>query len=272
MSAVAAVRVSDPADPRIADYRNIPDPELVARLGTFVAEGRLVVRRLLTGGRLLTRSVLVTEPALRALEDVLAGQEVPVYLVTQPVMDAVAGFNIHRGCLAMGERPPRANWRELVSGARRLVVLERVGNADNIGSIFRNAAAFGADAVLLGPDCVDPLYRKSIRTSMGTSLSVPFADIEPWPHALGELEQSGFATIALSPAPQAGAIRDVASTIGDRPAALVAGHEGTGLTAEAIESCRLLARIPMAGGVDSLNVATAVGIGLYELSRMVDGG
>jgi tRNA G18 (ribose-2'-O)-methylase SpoU len=263
---VAVVAVNDPDDPRIADYRNISDAVLLEDRQLFVAEGRQVVRRLLAGGRLVPQSLLVTAPALAALERDLDPCEVATYLVPQAVMNAVTGFNIHRGCLALGRRGAPLDWRLLARGARRLIVLERVGNADNVGAIFRNAAAFGADAVLLGPDCADPLYRKAIRTSMAAALSVPFAHAVPWPGALHELRDSGMRVIGLSPAAGATPLRDVAA-IFDGGVAVVAGHEGDGLTPEAMRACDILARIPMAAGVDSVNVATAAGIAMYELRR-----
>jgi tRNA G18 (ribose-2'-O)-methylase SpoU len=267
IAGVTVFQIDDPGDPRIADYRNVPDPALLERQQAFVAEGRLVVRRLLASPRLVTKSVMVTEPALAALGvDVTA---IPVYVVPQAVMNTVTGFNLHRGCLAIGQRGTPLDWRTLAGTARRLVVLERVANTDNVGAIFRNAAAFGVDAVLLGPDCADPLYRKAIRTSMGAALSVPFAHLGAWPDGLRQLRADGFHVMALTPCagapPLSGLLREARPT-GDR-VAIVAGHEGDGLTPEAMHACDTLARIPMTAGHDSLNVATAVAIALYELSQ-----
>lgn len=240
----------------------------MARGGLFVAEGRRVVMRLLERARLPVRSVLVTDAAYRAIARSLdARPDVPVYVVPQQMMNAIAGFNIHRGCLALGERPAPCPWRQLADGACRLVVLERVGDADNVGSIFRHGAAFGADAVLLGPGVADPLYRKAIRTSMGAALSLPFASIDPWPAALGELSTLGYAVLGMTPGAGAPALRDVLHRLGDRRVALVLGHEGEGLTPEALRACDLHARIPMAPGTDSLNVATAAAVALYELTQ-----
>ena len=267
ISAVVVVPVDDPADPRIADYRNIPDPTLLEERRLFVAEGRQVVRRLLATNRLVTRSVMVTAPALAALGPDLDRDAVTVFVVPQDVMNAVTGFHIHRGCLAIGERGTPLDWRTLARTARRLVILERVGNADNVGAIFRNAAAFGVDAVLLGPDCTDPLYRKAIRTSMAAALQIPYADATPWPDVLRELSGGGVHTIGLTPCGDAPPIRQVAANTGPR-LAIVAGHEGDGLTREAMEACDMLARIPMTSGVDSLNVATALGIALYEICEL----
>jgi tRNA G18 (ribose-2'-O)-methylase SpoU len=261
---VPAIRIDSADDERLSVFRNVPDPEVVARLGLFVAEGRLVVQRLLASG-LETRALLVTEPALTALGEKSIGLDVPIYVVQQGVMNGVAGFNFHRGCLAIGVRPPARNWRSVTANARRLAVLERVGDVDNVGSIFRNAAAFGTDAVLLQPDCADPLYRKAIRTSMAASLTIPFATV-PWPDALRELNETGWATVAMTPASEAPSLRSVAAAISGRRVAIVLGHEGEGLSEEALAACRHRARIVMARGVDSVNVATAAAIALYELA------
>jgi tRNA G18 (ribose-2'-O)-methylase SpoU len=260
------IPVNDAADPRLEDYRNVPDAELIARRGIFVAEGRLVVARLLEGRRFPTRSVLVTEAARRALAGVFdVRADVPVFVVPQWVINAITGFNIHRGCLAIGERPPAPAWEAVASHARRLVVVERMANADNVGAIFRNAAAFGAGGVLLEPTCTDPLYRKAIRTSMGAALQVPFARMAPWPQALPALRALGYTLVGMTPdAPQT--IDTVASRFSGKSdrLALLVGHEGEGLTAAALDACSVQARIPMAPGVDSLNVATAAAIAMYE--------
>jgi tRNA G18 (ribose-2'-O)-methylase SpoU len=148
----------------------------------------------------------------------------------------------------------------------RLVVLERVGNVDNVGAIFRNAAAFNVDGVLLQADCADPLYRKAIRTSMAASLRLPYATV-PWPDTLRELGRQGWATVAMTPAREAPLLEQVAPSLGDRPVAIVLGHEGEGLTNDACRACTHRARIAMADGVDSVNVATAAAIALYEIAR-----
>jgi tRNA G18 (ribose-2'-O)-methylase SpoU len=263
--------VDDPKDPRIADYLNVPDRELLDRRGLFVAEGRLVVERLLTTSPLRTRSVMVTETTRAALGDLLRDDApFPVFVVPQGVMNSVTGFNLHRGCLAIGERPEPADWRALAGTARRLLVLERVGNADNVGGLFRNAAAFGVNAVLLDPDSADPLYRKSIRTSMAAALTIPFARAEPWPDALAALRAGGCATVALTPASDAAPLSRIAPEIRERDqVAIVLGHEGDGLTDGALAACEYQARIPMDARVDSLNVATAAAIALYELGSVL---
>jgi tRNA G18 (ribose-2'-O)-methylase SpoU len=259
--------VDDPADPRVDDYRNIPDAELLHRRGIFVAEGRLVVRRLLSSSSFATRSVLVTPPAHAALQDLLDPGDRPVFVVPQSLLNGITGFNIHRGCLAIGIRGAERDWRTLAERSP-LVIVERVANADNVGAIFRNAAAFGAAAVLLERTCADPLYRKAIRTSMGAALSVPFARIEPWPEALRDLQRSGVTIVGLTTSSAAEPIDAVARALRGRKVALMAGHEGDGLSEGAIATCDHLARIPMAPGVDSLNVATAMGIAMYELCRV----
>jgi tRNA G18 (ribose-2'-O)-methylase SpoU len=184
-------------------------------------------------------------------------------------MNGISGFNIHRGCLAIGERPSVKPWQDVTRDARTIVVLERVANADNIGGVFRNAAAFGAGAVLLDPVCTDPLYRKAIRTSVGAALMIPFARVEPWPSALHELRSLGFALVALTPASTVGTLLECAAMLHGRRVAIVLGHEGEGLTAAALDACDSRARIPIASFIDSLNVATAAGLALYELQKPV---
>ena len=279
---VSVIRIDNEDDGRLAEFRNVPDAELLIRLGLFVAEGRLVVARLI-GSSLTTRSVLVTETALTSLAGALTDLSAPVYVVPQTVMNSVAGFNFHRGCLALGVRPPARDWRKVVVGSAGsaprdpayalpglLVALERVNNVDNVGSVFRNAAAVGVGGVLLQADCADPLYRKAIRTSMAASLTIPYATA-PWPDTLRELAGGGWATVAMTPAAHAPLLRDVANTLTDRRVAIVLGHEGEGLTEAAVTACTHRARIAMSNGVDSVNVATAAAIALYEICNGVGG-
>jgi tRNA G18 (ribose-2'-O)-methylase SpoU len=285
---VKLVPIADASDPRLADYRNVPDAELLARSGVFVVEGRLVVRRLLTSSRFAARSVMVTEAARAALADLLPDDvepprppsrhpdsaddpspsgPPPVYVVPQALMNGITGFNMHRGCLAIGVRRADDDWRTVLPGTDLVVVAERIANADNVGAIFRNAAAFGAGGVLLDADSTDPLYRKAIRTSMGAALVVPFARATPWPAALGELRRAGFTLVAMTPRQAAPSIRDIAAIVAGRRTAILVGHEGDGLTPDALGSCEHLARVPMADGVDSINVATAAALGMYEIQR-----
>jgi tRNA G18 (ribose-2'-O)-methylase SpoU len=258
------IEVANADDPRLALYRNVPDAALLRDAGVFVAEGRLVVQRLLGDARLTARSLMVTRTALAALGDpTVTHPALPVYVVPQDVMNGVTGFNLHRGCLALAERPPARDWQEVLRRCPPLlVVLEHIGNADNVGSIFRSAAALGAGAVLLGPGCADPLYRKAIRTSMGAALSLPFAELTPWPECLDRLSDLSIALVGLTPTATAAPIVDVAAAVAGHPVALLLGHEGDGLSAEALARCAHHARITTTGAVDSLNVAVAAAIAL----------
>jgi tRNA G18 (ribose-2'-O)-methylase SpoU len=265
-------RIDDPADPRLADYRDIRDPHLRLRHGLFIAESREVVRRLFTCGRFRPRSVLVTPAALHGLQDVLASAdpEIPILLVQHDLVRGVVGFNFHRGCLAVGERglePPPSSLLE-PPGRRLLLVLEEVTNPDNIGAVFRNAMAFAVDGVLLSPGSADPLYRKAIRVSIGASLSVPFARLSDWPRDLQALGASGYTIIALTPHGEAIDIAEFGATraVPER-LALLLGAEGTGLTAAARAAAHAEVRIAMHPGADSLNIATACGIALHRLAH-----
>lgn len=260
-----AIRIDDPEDPRVAAYRDIRERDLVGREGRFVAEGEVVLRMLAASRRHAAESVLVDEKRLEKLAPILAtfGADVPVYAAGQAVIDAIAGFHLHRGILAIGRRAPDPGARALLQdlGPRALVlVLFGLSNHDNMGGVFRNAAAFGADAVLLDPSCCDPLYRKAIRVSVGHALTVPFARLGPEEEPLGVIADAGLEPLALTPA---GAV----PLAGLRPpprAALLLGTEGPGLPADVIARARPVA-IPMAPGVDSLNVAVTAGIVLHHL-------
>jgi tRNA G18 (ribose-2'-O)-methylase SpoU len=258
-------------DPRVADYRNVPDAELLRTQGVFVAEGRQVVRQLLAGSRFRTRSVLVSPSALESLRDVLETRDVPIYTMPIDRLATLVGFNMHRGCLAIGERLPAAGldaWLREAAPSRLLVVGERLANADNVGGVFRNALAFGAGGVLLSPGCCDPLYRKSIRVSMGGALRVPYAIDEHWPAGLHALKNAGFRVFGLTPLASARELEDaLASLVPDMSVALAVGHEGHGLSDVATGIADDHVRIGMRSGVDSLNVATAAGIALYACRR-----
>lgn len=267
------VRLDDGGDERLALYRNVPDPELLREHRLFVAEGRLVVRTLLTRSSLRPRSVLVTAAALEGLSDLVAmHQALPWLVVPQAIMNGIVGFDIHRGCLAIGERPADPPLGALVSDRARgrLVVLEHVTNADNVGGIFRCAAAFGVRAVVLGPRCCDPLYRKAIRTSIGASLVVPFAAAGDWPAAIDGIRSRGYRVAALTPRQDASNLDEVAGELAqEERVAVLAGSEGTGLTGEALAHADVLVRIPIAPAIDSLNVTVAVGIALHRLAADV---
>jgi len=264
--------IDDLDDPRIAAYRGISDPDLLRAHGVFVAEGRQVVRRLLASARDRTRSVLVSPAALESLRDMLDTQgPLPVFVMPADRMTALVGFNIHRGCLAIGERQPSASaeaWWHQAAGSRLVVVAERVGNADNMGALFRNALAFGAGGILLSPGCCDPLYRKSIRVSMGAVLGLPYAVDDRWPDGLRRLREEGVRTLALTPGPTALDLDDALSAIPPgSTVALLVGHEGDGLSDEAMDAADARVRIALSPGVDSLNVATAAGIALHACRR-----
>ena len=267
MPLTSSIEITSVEDSCLLPYRDVANPRALIDAGLFVAEGRLVVERLLAQPRFRTHSVLLTRAACDALSATLAGStsSPPVFLVSQRVMNDIAGFNIHRGCLALAERPARETVTAAhLTGARRIVVLEGVNNPDNIGGIFRSAAAFGVDLVVLGPACADPLYRKAIRTSMAATLLVPFVDAGGWPDALDLLRDAGFERIALTPAADASPIDDL-----DRLAprvALLIGAEGDGLTTDALARADRRVRIAMASGIDSLNVTVAASIALHHWS------
>jgi tRNA G18 (ribose-2'-O)-methylase SpoU len=249
-------------DPRVADYRNLPDPVLRRDRGIFVAEGRLIVRRLLAS-RFPVRSVLATPAALDGLRDVLA-EGVPVYVARAEVLRGIVGVSFHRGCLAAGERVPEPALQGLLDHGRPrrlLLVLEGISNPDNVGGVFRNALAFGVEGVLLAPGCGDPLYRKAIRVAMGGSLLVPFAALSDWPADLGRIRAAGFTLAALTP----DAALDIATWEPPARLALLLGAEGNGLGAATRAAADVALRIAMAPGADALNVATAAGIALHRL-------
>jgi tRNA G18 (ribose-2'-O)-methylase SpoU len=322
------IRLTDVNDARVAAYHHIPDPELVRARGLFIAEGRVIVRRLLglsvAGGvgRFRIRSILLNDASFAAMRDALApladaevDAEVDTDILIASAADlaTIGGYDFHRGCLALVERPAPLTLADIGvaaidtaaapdrgDGSRDagvIVILEGVSNADNVGGIFRNAAAFGARAVLIGPRCCDPLYRKATRTSMGATLAVPFVTIgdverhasaervdspEPgadarqagdaaiarWPEALATVRAAGYRIVALTTHPPAIDIDTFAAAHRGARLALLVGSEGAGLsnTALALATDRVV--IPMTGDVDSLNVATAAGIALHRLTRL----
>jgi len=256
--------IDDPADPRLGDYRDVRERDLAGRDG-FIAEGQVVLEKLIHSGRHPVRSVLVAEKRVAALSGLLAElpENVPVYAAGQEVMDRIVGFHIHRGILAVGERRP-LDPEVLLNGLpeRALVVgLVGIANHDNMGGLFRNAAAFGADAVLLDETCCDPLYRKAIRVSVGAALTTPFAQAGRAEDLYRLLTQHGFSVVALSPQ----GVQDL--TDFKRPARVAAlfGAEGPGLPPTLLDNVQSV-RIPMSRGFDSLNVATASGIVLHHLA------
>ena len=256
------IHVASIDDMRIAAYRHIAAPDQLLDLGLFVAEGRLVVRRLIDLQHWAIESILVTQPAADALADILSKTNAPVYVGGQELMNGLAGFNIHRGCLALVRRPITPTLDRIAAGPlSRVLVLEGVNNPDNVGGLFRSAAAFGIELVVLGPDTGDPLYRKAIRTSMGATLSVPFVQAPQWPGAIRDLRSDGFTVVALTPAMSAAPLEEV---FPHAKLALLVGAEGSGLTADAMRTATLRIRIPTTADVDSLNVTTAASIAMYH--------
>ena len=207
-----AERIDEAADPRVGDYVHAGDPGWLREHGLFLAEGRLVVERLILGRRFVIRSILVTPPALSALGAALATVRCPVYVAAPAVIESLSGFDFHRGCLAIGERSSAGMSRAALRDGRRLLCMEGVANPDNVGGLFRIAEAFGGDCVLLDPSSGDPFYRKAIRTSVGAVMRLPFHRFETWPGALRTLRDEGVSVVALTPREDSIPLNDYAST------------------------------------------------------------
>jgi tRNA G18 (ribose-2'-O)-methylase SpoU len=270
---VSIEHVTDIDDPRLTPYRIVREPELLHQRGLFIAESRRAVETLLTGSRFEVQSVFVTGTAHRAMEQILAlrADAIPIYIGTRELMNQVAGFNFHRGCLAAGSRGKALAIQELItpSSAPSLVVMtEGVSDPDNIGAIFRNSHAFGCSAIVLAAGSADPLYRKAIRVSLGASLVLPFAVVSDWPEpTLSSVKRAGYAVVALTPQPTATPISSGATKQMGQRIALLVGAEGDGLSNEALLACDFRVRIPMGNSVDSINVASASAIALFALSE-----
>jgi tRNA G18 (ribose-2'-O)-methylase SpoU len=259
------IPIDDPNDPRVAAYRDIKERDLVGRQGLFIAEGETVLRAFVRDAPQRVRSLLIDGKRIDKLGEVLAGlpPEVPVHLAGQAVLDAIAGFHLHRGVLAVGAKPEPPSAEALLArtGSRAVVlVLMGVANHDNLGGIFRNAAAFGVDGVILDGDCCDPFYRKAIRVSIGATLSVSTAWLARGEDVVALLARHGFQGLALSPA----AGETLAALTPPARAAVLLGAEGPGLSRAVLDRVRTVG-IPMANGFDSLNVATTSGIVLHHL-------
>jgi tRNA G18 (ribose-2'-O)-methylase SpoU len=266
----ALIPIDDPQDPRIAAYAQVRERDLVGRDGLFVAEGQVVVRMLAQSPLCRPVSLLLAEKRVAALADILERlpAETEVFVAPQAVMDQIVGFPIHRGILGLGRRIAAPSAAELLGGlgdGALALVLCGIGNHDNMGGLFRNAAAFGADAVILDADCCDPLYRKAIRVSVGAALSTPFAQLKAGEDLLELLRARGFEALSLSPsgATALSAVRR------PRRTAVLMGAEGPGLSAQVLASTRTVT-IPMATGFDSLNVATTAGIVLHHLGFVAE--
>jgi tRNA G18 (ribose-2'-O)-methylase SpoU len=259
------IRIDDPDDPRIEPYRAVRDRDIAGRGERFVVEGEVVLGTFLTHRRFAVESLLLAEQRVQRLAGLFDrfDLDVPIYVASRQVMDAVVGFPIHRGVLAIGRRSREPTPSEVLANLpEQALVIGLVGltNHDNVGGIFRNAAAFGADAVLMDPATCDPLYRKAIRVSVGATLCIPYGRAPDAASLCHALEEAGFEIIALSPA-GAAELQDVAPA---PRTALLLGAEGPGLPSEILARCRTV-RIRMAPGFDSLNVATTSGIALYHL-------
>ncbi|RFS83062.1 RNA methyltransferase [Actinomadura spongiicola] len=266
------VTVSDPADPRLADYVRLRDvnlrKSLEAEHGLFLAEGEKVIRRAVAAGHPV-RSLLMTRRWFEPLADVLEGLDAPVYVTDDTAMESITGFRVHRGALASLERLPLPTVDAVLTGARRVIVCEDIVDHTNIGAIFRCAAALGVDAAVLAPRCADPLYRRSVKVSMGAVFALPYARMTDWRDGLSTLRERGFQLLALTPAPDAEPIDDVKTA--DRRALLL-GSEGDGLSSRWLHEADHRVRIPMSEdalsrGVDSLNVVAAAAIACYSLTR-----
>lgn len=261
------VKIDDLSDASLADYSRLTDVAL-RRVsepagGLYIAESSKIIRRAIAAGH-RPRSVLLQEQWLADLEPILARFDIPVFVGNPELLEQLTGYNLHRGALAAMHRPALAPVEEVVAGARLVVVLEDIVDHTNVGAIFRSVAGLGADAVLVTPRCADPLYRRSVRVSMGTVLQVPWTRLPEWPSGAEVLRNLGFHLAAL-------ALSDAAIELGEFAAsapprvALVLGSEGDGLSAEALDNADSIVTIPMLHGVDSLNVASATAVALYAL-------
>ncbi len=260
--------ISDPADPRLADYRDLRDVQMRKHLesehGLFLAEGEKVVRRAVEAG-FTPRSFLMAPRWLEGLADVLGTTDAPCYVLSESLAEEVTGFHVHRGALASLERRPLPSVAEVLDGARSVLVLEDIVDHTNIGAIMRSGAALGFDAVLLAPRCADPLYRRSIKVAMGAVFTMPWTRLPDWYDALPTLSEHGFTTVALTLADDATPVEEAVA--GVDKVALVLGSEGHGLSPRWEQSADRRAIIPMREGIDSLNVAAATAVACYITAR-----
>lgn len=266
------IEITDASDPRLADYVSLTDVALRRRTeperGLYIAESQKVIRRALRAGH-RPRSYLMARRWIDDLADLVAqaeGEGVPVYVAAHDVIEARTGFHLHRGALASMQRPQSPSVTAVIEDAHRVVVIEDVVDHTNVGAIFRSAAALGADAVLISPRCADPLYRRAIRVSMGTVFQVPWTRIDPWPGGVELLRRTGFTVVAMALTDDSIGLDELAGAAPER-LALVVGAEGDGLSGRTLASADVTVRIPMAGGVDSLNVAAASAVAMWALRR-----
>ena len=252
-------------DPRLDPYRHVADPVWILERHLFVAEGRLVVQRLLTHGRFTVHSILLNRAAHAAIGEPLSTAGAPVLVCSDSsLLATITGYNFHRGCLALVTRPPPGKLADLLT-RRCVLALEGVGNPDNIGGLFRTAAALGAHGLLLDERSGDPFYRKAIRTSMGAVLRLPFVRAGNWKETLGTFRERGFKVIALTPSASAVDVSEVPPLGADDQVLVMVGAEGPGLDPASLEEADLRVRIPIDDAVDSLNVVVAAGIALERL-------
>lgn len=257
------IPVDDPDDPRLDDFRGLRLRE-DRHLDHFIVEGRAAVAELVDSPY-QARAVLVLDRKAARIEPLVDRLGVPVYVAPESVLRTTMGFNLHRGIVASAHRTPSPDPESLLVDATRVAVLERLNDHENLGSLFRNARAFGLDAVLLDPQTADPLYRRCVRVSMGHVLRVPFARFAAWPDGIDTLHEHGFEVIALTPSPNATSIDEVAATRREK-VAIVLGAEGPGLADETLAMADVCVRIPMSNAVDSVNVATAAAIAFHRLN------
>jgi tRNA G18 (ribose-2'-O)-methylase SpoU len=266
--------VEDPDDPRLDDFRDLNSvdrrPDLPTGKGLVIGEGVLVVQRMLAS-RFTPHAMLGTDRRLAELQDDLAragAVQAPYYRASADVMEQVVGFHLNRGVLAVARRVPEPTVAEVVDGAHTVGVLEGVNDHENLGSIFRNAAGLGVDAVVFGSGCADPLYRRAVRVSMGHALLVPYARATEWPADLVMLKERGFRLLAMTPHRDARALPEAMAAVRDERIAVLVGAEGPGLTTAVQRLSDVRVRIPMSRGTDSLNVATAAALAFYERARV----
>ncbi|MDT0143709.1 RNA methyltransferase [Microbacterium sp. PRC9] len=262
-----AIQITDASDERLADYRDLTDVALRRVIepegGLYIAESAKVIGRAIAAGH-RPRSVLVQEKWLPDVEELVTDASTPVYVVAPEIAESLTGYAVHRGALASMHRPELPSVADVVAGARLVVVLEDIVDHTNVGAIFRAAAGLGADAVLVSPRCADPLYRRSVRVSMGTVFQVPWTRLPEWDEARAVLHDSGFELAALALSDAAVSLDAFRARRPER-VALMLGAEGDGLSRRALEAADTVVTIPMAGGVDSLNVAAASAVALWEL-------
>jgi tRNA G18 (ribose-2'-O)-methylase SpoU len=264
------IEITDPGDERVRDYFTLTDVALRTKVeperGLYLAESEKVIRRALAAGH-RPRSFLMGKRWITDLSDLVEqaeSQGVPVYFAQAGVIEAMTGFHLHRGALASMHRPPLVTPQSLLRDAARVIVLEDIVDHTNVGAVFRSAAALGVDAVLITPRCADPLYRRAVRVSMGTVFQVPWTRIEPWPSGLQVLRDHGFTVAAFALGDGAISLDDLAANQPDR-LAMVFGTEGDGLSRLAVKGADLVVKIPMAQGVDSLNMAAASAVAIWAL-------